>query len=138
MSITFPINGIDVTVYTDGLCLNKISGVSVTNTFELTEGIWTFPFEYRLCVYSAPEILSNNFLDIHNKITVKANTFIYLEKEIEITPVLKNMDVEIYYDMTFHTQESLFELLKVNLNLIDSGNLLSWRNKIQLINELYS
>jgi len=139
MSISFPINGVDVTVYTDGLCFNTSSNNPDSNNFFLKSGIWTFPFEYRICVYSAQEIFNNtNFLYIQNKITVKPNIFIYLEKELEIEPVLKNMDTEIYYDMTFHNQDSLFKLLKVNLNLIDSGNLLSWKNKLQLIDELYS
>lgn len=143
-------------VYTDGTCFctknitnlpgikfqpksNSISSrILSRSTFYLEEGIWWIPTEYRLCVYNADEILHNTFMDITERITVYANTFICLEKEIEMAPFLSGMDSEVYYDINFITEEIVLSKLKEDINLIDKGNLNFWRNKIELIDLLYN
>lgn len=148
--------GINEVVYTDGLCFcsknitslpgikfqlrsNSISSEILSrSTFYLEEGIWWVPVEYRLCVYNGTEILENTFLDITERITVYANTFISLEKEIETPAFLPGMPPEIYFDINFLTEELVLNKLKDNINLIDSGNLNCWKNRIELIDLLYN
>jgi hypothetical protein len=77
-------------------------------------------------------------MDITQRITVYANTFISLEKEIEMPPFLTGMDPEIYYDINFFTEEVVLNKLKQDINLIDKGNLNFWRNKIELIDLIYN
>jgi hypothetical protein len=143
-------------VYTDGLCFcskdilnlpglkfkketNSISSkLNTKSSFFLEEGIWWMPVEYRLCVFNGNEILNNTFMDITERITVYANTFISLEKEIEMPPFLTGMDPEIYYDINFFTEEVVLNKLKQDINLIDKGNLNFWRNKIELIDLIYN
>lgn len=143
-------------VYTDGLCfcsgdITSLPGIkfrlrttSINSTvhkrsaFYLEEGIWWIPVEYRLCIYTGNEILTSNFLDITERINVYANTFISLEKEIEVDPFIPGMEKEIYFDINFLTEEALLSKLKKNINLIDSGNLTCWKNKIEIIDLLYN
>lgn len=141
-------------VYTDGYCFtdnfNPLPGINLSTalntastkttdrvSFFLEEGIWWLPVDYRLCVYNTNEILQQSFLDITQRISVYKNTFILLEKEIEMEPVISSLEKEIYYDISFYNEETLLELLKEDIHLLDKGNLLFWKNKIELINLLY-
>jgi hypothetical protein len=137
-------------VYTDGTCfcsreITNLPGIKFqersnsTSTFFLEEGIWWIPAaEFRLCVYNANEILNNTFMDISERITVYANTFIFLEKEIEMPPFLSGMQKEVYYDINFLTEDLVLKKLKQDINLIDKGNLSFWHNKIEIIDLLYN
>jgi hypothetical protein len=138
MSVRFPnIFGEDVVVYTDGLCFNKQSTKKISNVSYLTEGIWYFSFDYRLSIYTANEIFNNNFLDITNRISVPKNTFLFLEKEIEVPPMMAGMETELYYDITFYNEESIIRLLQKNIALAKKGNLNCWKSSIELIDFIY-
>lgn len=161
MTITYTFKEGESVVYTDGLCFvnaedsNNLPGIpfvgaSSTNynftnepfnkpkMFDLTEGWWWVPPSYRMSVYTANEILSNGFLDISRRITIEAGNFVYLEKEIELPPYSPGMQKEIYYDISFHDEESLIECLREDLTIIDKGNLIQWKNKLQIIDILYA
>lgn len=146
-------NNKEVTMYTDGMAfteslevynrkvtIDKVNSVSHTNTkiFYIEQGLWYFPFEFRLCVYTAEEILNNCFLDITNKMTIYANTFLKLEKEIEMPPLLKGMEPEHYYDVTFFKEESLVNILQKDISLADEGNISCWKNQIELIDYIFN
>jgi hypothetical protein len=138
MSIKFPNTfGTDVVVYTDGVCFNNNSSKSLSKLSYITEGIWYFPFEYRLAVYTANEIFDNTFLDITNRVTVPIGTFLVLEKEIEVPPLMSGMNTEIYYDISFHKEKSLVSLLQEDISLADKGNLNTWKSSIELIDFVF-
>lgn len=152
MSIRYPdSNNKDVIMYTDGVSFTESKKVfnmkvsvdklessrGATKIFYIDEGLWFFPFEFRLCIYTAEEILNNSFLDITNKITIYPNTFIRLEKEIEVQPFLKGMQTEYYYDVTFFNRESIVNLLQDDISLADKGNISCWKNSIELIDFIF-
>jgi hypothetical protein len=156
MSIIFPDkNNVDVVMYTDGVAFTNDSVFShyVTNLnslsncannyktksfmFHLEEGIWYFPFEFRLCIFTAEEILNNSFLDITSKITIYSNTFLFLEKEIVVPPFLNGMPTEYYFDVTFHTEKSIIKLLQEDITLSYKGNLNCWKNSLELLDYIF-
>jgi hypothetical protein len=138
MSIRYPnTKGEDVVVYTDGMCFTNQLESNLSSLSYISEGIWYFPFEYRLPVYTANEILDNTFLDIVNRITVPAHIFVLLEKEIELPPLLPGMPSEIYYDITFYKEKSLVKLLQENFFLADKGNLDTWKTSLELIDFIF-
>jgi hypothetical protein len=155
MSIIFPdTQNRDVVMYTDGVSftqsntvfnlgfavdsLNSTTKLTNNKMFYISEGIWYFPFEFRLCIYTADEIINNSFLDITNKITVYSNTFLYLEKEIEVPPFIKGMEPEYYYDATFCKEKDVVNLLRNNMDLYYKGNLTYWKNSIEMIDYIFA
>lgn len=136
-----------VTMYTDGTCFTNALNINIgkkllntknnTSMFSISEGIWRFPFDFRLCVYTAEEILNNCLLDITDKITIYADTFFYMETEITVPPMIKGMLTEYYYDVTFLTQKQLIELLQKDISLSYKGNLSNWKTSIELIDLVF-
>lgn len=153
MTIKYPYEEGEVVVYTDGLCFidskyrYNLPGIdliqdttaypSKARMFTLTEGWWWIPPTYRMAVYSYQEIVSNAFLDITTRISIEPGNFVYLEEEIKRPGIIAGMADEIYYDITFHTEETLIEEIKKDLDIIDSGNLIKWKNKIEVIDYIY-
>lgn len=153
MTITYPFNTEDAVAYTDGVCFidaqykGNLPGIDImydstsysgkVRIFSLTEGWWWVPPSYRMCVYSSQEIISGQFLDITQKISIEAGNFVYLEEEIRQPCAVAGLPDEVYYDITFFTEEMLIEELKKDLDIIDSGNLIKWKNKIEIIDYLY-
>lgn len=156
MSIRFPDDeGRDVVVYTDGfsfcnlknhllhnvgleLDTSFVSANQNTLNFSLREGIWKIPFEYRLCVYNAAEILNNPFLDIKNRVTIYPSNFLYLEKEMEINLSLSKSYTEQYYDITIYNEKEVVNLLKEDMSLAEKGNLYYWKDKLHLIDYIFN
>lgn len=153
MSIIYPDkHNKEVVMYTDGVAftnnsivnnydvnIDKLQNHSNNNSyvFYIDEGIWYFPFEFRLCIYTAEEILNNSFLDITKKITVYPNTFLYLEKEIEVPPFLQSMQTEYYFDATFYNKKTIINLLRKDVTLSYKGNLNCWKNSIELLDYIF-
>lgn len=153
MTIKYPYEEGEVVVYTDGLCFidaeykYNLPGIDIlhypsnysskSRMFSLTQGWWWVPPTYRMAVYKYQEIMSNSFLDITTRISIEPNNFVYLEEEIRQPGFMSGMTDEIYYDITFHTEETLIEELKKDLDIIDSGNLIKWKNKIEVIDYIY-
>ena len=151
MTISYPYSNGDQVVYTDGMCFVhpedyiSLPGIKVQTMttrehprmFSLTEGWWWVPPKYRMCVFTADEILNSGFLDITTRIAVEPNNFVYLEEELRLPPYSPGMLDDIYYDITFHDEKSLLQALEQDLSILDSGNLIKWKNKIQGIDLLY-
>jgi len=151
MTITYSYPNGDYVVYTDGVCFtdpknyNSLPGIKVTqqytsgkpSMFLLDEGWWWVPSLYRMCVYTGQEIMSGNYLDITNRITVIKNIFVHLEEEIRLEPMAAGLQEDVYYDVTFFDKEGMLQELSKDLSILDSGNLIKWKNKIQLIDMLY-
>lgn len=152
MTITHNYDGSDYVVYTDGTCFvdvenyNKLPGIKIeqryTNgkpaLFILKAGWWWIPTKFRMCIYNWQEIHSGRYLDITTRVNINANYFIYLEEDIRIPPVHSGIEDDVYYDITIFNEEGILEKLKKDLNILDSGNLIEWKNKIQLIDMLYA
>ena len=47
------------------------------------------------------------------------------------------MQPEVYYDVWLADEETIIEVIKNDLSVLDSGNLLHWKNKLQIIDMLY-
>ena len=149
MTISHPYSNGDQVVYTDGICFVhcedyiSLPGIKVDTIttrenhrmFSLTEGWWWVPPKYRMSVFTADEIFNNRFLD--NTTTIKPNNFVYLEEELRLLPYSPGMLDDIYYDITFHDERSLLQALEQDLSILDSGNLIKWKNKIEVIDLLY-
>jgi hypothetical protein len=156
MIITCPYSEKKVVVYTDGLCFidaeykHTLPGIKLLQDpsdysdykskaamFNLSEGWWWIPPTYRMAVYNYAEIDSNQFLDITTRINIKANNFVHLEEEIRKAPLIAGMQEELYYDISFYTEEGIIEEIKQDLDILDSGNMIFWKNKIQAIDYIY-
>jgi len=143
--------GKSVTHYTDGLIfLNSqnttFPGADVTvgakgksNQIYLTEGIWYMPHDYRVCIYTAKEILdTNGFLDIDKRVNAPAG-YLILDKELEIDLEMSwsNISKEYYYDLTFLEEQDVFDILAEDLSRFDSGNLYTQYSKIEIIDKVF-
>ena len=151
MTITYSFPDGDQVVYTDGVCfvdskdIVRLPGIkdlklggSKSRSFALTEGWWWIPPAYRMCVYTGKEIMSDGFLDITKRVFIKGGNFVNLEEELRLPPYSPGMQEGIYYNVSFVDEESLINVLREDLSIIDSGNLLQWKNTIQIIDILYA
>lgn len=152
MTVTYSFADGDQVVYTDGVCfidskdINRLPGIANLNigseksskSFSLTEGWWWVPPSYRICVYTGHEIMSDGFLDITKRINIMGGNFIRLEEELRLPPYSPGMQEEIYYDIWIVDEEGIINILRDDLSIIDSGNLIQWKNKIQIIDILYA
>lgn len=134
--------------YTDGLCFTDgdkpLPGLVLNNhdverpsMFALNQGIWWVPASYRICLYTANEILNNTFLDITKRLIVPPNTFLYLEKELVQPGIISGLPDELYFDLTFFIEDELRNFLEEDLSLIHTGNLSCWKNPIQIMDWIY-
>lgn len=149
MTITYSFPDGDQVVYTDGVCfvsskdINNLPGINDlsfgnrSKSFSLSKGWWWVPPSYRMCVFTGQEVMSDGYLDITKRINIEANNFVYLEEEIRLPPYSPGMQEEIYYDVSFFDEEGMIKELKKDLDILDSGNLIRWKNKIQIIDILY-
>ena len=149
MTITYPYPDKDKVVYTDGVCftnscVSNLPGIHVISQsndnpsmFALSEGWWWIPPSYRTCVYTAEEIMNNTFLDISTRINMMGGNFVHLEEEIRLDPYVPGLNDDIYFDITFFDERGILECLAADLTILDQGNLIKWKNKIELIDMLY-
>jgi hypothetical protein len=155
MTLSFPNDlGQEVTVYTDGLCFcneppEKLCEAGLDNivqelsssivTFTLKEGIYKLSFDFRLSVYNSTELHDPfrciNKLFINTKIY--KDIYILLEPEITIEPLMKHMPKETYYDITFLTEEKVKEILTKDITIMNNGNLLYWKSRLEMIDYIF-